>query len=128
MYKKSLNLNKKIYGNEYPEVATNLSNLGVKYNRRGKLSQAETLLKSALDMRIKLRDENHPQTSNALIGLGNALILTKSFAEADEKINKGIEIYKNKLPADHWNISYAESMLANVIQGKVSMNRLKTYY
>jgi tetratricopeptide (TPR) repeat protein len=43
--------------------------------------------------------------------LGNALIETSNFEEAEEKINRGLEAYRKKLPADHWNISYAESML-----------------
>ena len=55
--------------------------------------------------------EDHPQTANAYIGLGNALIETSDFEEAEEKITKGVEAYKSKLPANHWNISYAESIL-----------------
>jgi tetratricopeptide (TPR) repeat protein len=35
----------------------------------------------------------------------------KNLKEAEEKITSGLKIYQDRLPADHWNISYAESLL-----------------
>ena len=55
--------------------------------------------------------EDHPQTANAFLGLGNALIETEDYEEAEEKLIRGLEAYKLKLPTDHWNISYSESLL-----------------
>ena len=64
--------------------------------------------------------EDHPQTAGAFLGLGNSLIEIDSLREAEENINKGIEIYVKKLPRDHWNVSYSESLLGKCYfrQGK----------
>jgi tetratricopeptide (TPR) repeat protein len=61
-----------------------------------KYNEAVEYYRESLSLRIEMLGEDHPQTANAFIGLGNALIETNEFKEAEEKINKGIEAYKEK--------------------------------
>lgn len=111
LLKSALDMRTKLLGEDHPNVVTSINIYASLLSSEGKYEESMRQFRKSLDLRIKLLGEDHPLTASAFLGLGNTLIELDSLKEAEEKINKGIEIYKGKLPADHWNISYSESLL-----------------
>jgi eukaryotic-like serine/threonine-protein kinase len=111
LLKSALDMRRKLLGENHPDVVTSINIYASLLMSEKKYNEAIALYRKSLALRIKLLGEDHPITANAFTGLGNTLIEVKNYKEAEENINKGIKIYKNKLPAGHWNISYAESIL-----------------
>ena len=56
----SLTMKKQLFGDEHPEVASSLNNLGEYLQSIGRLDEALVNMKSSLAMRKKLLGDDHP--------------------------------------------------------------------
>jgi tetratricopeptide (TPR) repeat protein len=75
LYLQSLQIKKRILGEENTEVALNLQNLAACYSARGRYEEAEDLFKRSIKMRESLLGENHPDLITTLENY--ALLLRK---------------------------------------------------
>ena len=64
---------RKLRGNEHPEVAEALANLGYVLSEGRKLDEAETAARESLALRRKLLDPGHPDIAKGLLELGGIL-------------------------------------------------------
>jgi tetratricopeptide (TPR) repeat protein len=62
LYLDALEMTKRLFTGDHPNVATSLNNLALLYNSQGKYSEAEPLLFDALAMFERTRGTNHPNT------------------------------------------------------------------
>ena len=60
MYLQSLEMDKKLLGEEHPSVAKTLGNLASLYDAQGRHKEAEPLYLQALEMKKKLLGYEHP--------------------------------------------------------------------
>jgi pentatricopeptide repeat protein len=85
LYLQSLEIKRRIFGEENTEVALNLQNLAACYCARGRYEEAEQLFNQSLKMRESLLGENHPDLVTTLENY--ALLLRKLNREQEaEKI------------------------------------------
>lgn len=120
LLKQALNMRIKLLGPEHPSSVTSLNIYASLLTNQHKYKLAVDQYRQTVALRIKLLGKDHPITANAYTGLGNALILSGNYDEAEKNIKSGIDILKNKLPENHWQISYSESLL-----GKCFTNQKK---
>ncbi len=111
LLKSALEMRTKLLGEDHPNAVTSINIYASLMLKTEKYKESVELYRKSLSLRIKLLGDDHPLTAGAFLGLGNALIEIDSLKKAEEKIKHGIDIYKNKLPRDHWNVSYGESLL-----------------
>ncbi len=81
LYDRCLEIKKRIYGEEHPEVALNLHNLAAVYSAKGRWEQAEAHYKQALALREKSLGESHPDLVPILSNY--ALMLRRSKRDDD---------------------------------------------
>ena len=60
LYKKALEIKKKVLGEEHPDYAMSLNNLGILYKITGDYKAVEPLYKQALEIKKKTLSEEHP--------------------------------------------------------------------
>jgi tetratricopeptide (TPR) repeat protein len=62
LYQRALAIDEKVYGQDHPEVATDLRSLAILYEDQGKFEQAEPLYQRALAIREQVFGSDHPAT------------------------------------------------------------------
>jgi hypothetical protein len=63
------------YGTNHPRVAMALNNLSKVLSKKGKQSEAQSMLETALNILRKIHGENHPHVAAAVHNLGNVLFI-----------------------------------------------------
>jgi tetratricopeptide (TPR) repeat protein len=84
LYLQSLEIKKRILGDENTEVALNLQNLAACYCARGRYEEAEQLFKQSIKIRENLLGENHPDLLTTLENYALLLRKLKREQEAQE--------------------------------------------
>ena len=72
-YEQALAIDKKVYGEEHPDVATGLNNLASLLYGQGKLDEAAPYVEQSLAIWKKVHGEEHPQVATGLNNLGQLL-------------------------------------------------------
>ena len=68
LYKESLAIDKKVYGDEHPEVATDLNNLALLlWNQDNDSKEADRLGKQALAISENVLGHDHPKGRNSIL-------------------------------------------------------------
>ena len=62
LYLDALEMRKRLFTGDHPNVASSLNNLALLYNNQGKYSEAEPLYIDALAICERVLDNNHPNT------------------------------------------------------------------
>ena len=65
LYKEALAIDKKVFGDEHPNVAGDLNNLAVLLYHQQKYNEAKTYMEQALNIRAKVLGPDHPDTKAA---------------------------------------------------------------
>ena len=66
----SLNIRKKILGEEHPDTATSYNNIGSIYNNMGDNKKALEYYELSLNIRKKILGEEHPDTATSYNNIG----------------------------------------------------------
>ncbi len=56
-------------------------------------------------------DPEHPLVARMLTGISRSNLALGQVDEAEDSIRRALTIFRRKLPADHWRIAYAQSVL-----------------
>ena len=81
LYQQALAIDEKVYGQDHPEVATDLSSLANLYWNQGKYEEAEPLYQRALAIREQVFGFDHPLTAK----------VRKNYADFLEKMKQMTE-------------------------------------
>ena len=103
LYLQTLDLKKRLLGDDHPNVAASLNNLALLYQSQGLYSEAEALFIQALEMGKRLLGDDHP---NVATSLNNLALLYQSqgrYSEAEPIYVQALEIAERQLGADHPN-------------------------
>src|SRR5271163_3084219 len=92
MYMQSLDIKKRLLGEEHPEVALNLQNLAACYCAKRKYAEAEVLFKRSLEIREKIIGTDHP---DLITTLKNYAVLLRKLER--EKEAEALEIRAARL-------------------------------
>src|SRR5881296_2354753 len=90
--------------------------LGTIYQKLGKLDQADSLLRRALDQRRALFGSENAEVAKSLVALGQLRLAQAEYKEAERLIRDGLEMSKRHLRPDHPAIASAMVALGQVLE------------
>ena len=107
-----------------PEAQAELyATLGAIYEKLGKLDQADSLLKSALDQRRKLFGSDHPAIAESLVALGLLRSDQARLDEAERLVRDGLEMTRRTQPSGHPSVARATTALGQVLENRGDYKR-----
>lgn len=110
----SLELYKKLLGEQQPIYATLLFNVGTYRKALGEYAQAEPLYRQALEIRKELLGENHPDYASTLNNLATLHQARGELAAAESLHLKAMEIRKRLLGEEHEDYGSSLNNLAGL--------------
>lgn len=98
LFRESIAMMRKLYGNVQPEIATALNNLALVRENEGNLSGAESAYRQALAMQRKLLGDSHPLVANTLNNLAYVRYEKGEVRQALVTERKALHIYRKLFP------------------------------
>jgi tetratricopeptide (TPR) repeat protein len=122
LYLDALEMRKRLFTGDHPDVATSLNNLAGLYYNQGKYSEAEPLYLDALEMRKQLFTGDHPDVASSLNNLALLYHSQGKYSEAELLYLDALEMRRRLFPGDHPDVATSLNNLANLYhnQGKYS--------
>jgi tetratricopeptide (TPR) repeat protein len=105
-------------GEDHPDYATSLSNLGVLLQRQGDLEGSEALLRQALAIRKAVLGEEHPDYATSLNNLGELLASRGNHGEAEPLLRRALAIRRDRLGAGHPDYAISLSSLGLLLHAR----------
>jgi tetratricopeptide (TPR) repeat protein len=121
MCKQTLDVKRRVLGNEHPSTLRTSNLLGVIYRNEGKYEEAETVLSSTLEARRRVMGMDHPDTLNNLSSLALVYQAEAKYAQAEPLLVQVIESRRRVLGEQHPLFAASMNNLAdlNRRQGKL---------
>lgn len=95
LLEEALAIRRKIHGEDHPEVADSLYDLGVLLHYQGEGRQAETLLRRALELHIEHLGPTHPRVVSDLLFLGSLLRSSGRLTEAESMLRRALKVQRD---------------------------------
>ncbi len=108
----SLDLARKIWGNEHKNVATTLNNLALLYNNQGKYNLAEPLYQEALAIYKHLFKRDNPDVATTLNNLASLYDNQEKYSEAESLHQDALSMRKRLFNRNHPDIVNSLNNLA----------------
>jgi len=120
--KQSLEVTKKRFAEEHPNVAASLNNLALLYASQGRYSEAEPLYIQALALRRQLLGEEHPNVAASLNNLGYVYDSQGRYSEAEPLYIQALALLRQLLGEEHPDIAQSLNNLGYLYdsQGRYS--------
>jgi tetratricopeptide (TPR) repeat protein len=113
LYEKVLEIKKKYYPADHPEIGITLDNLGNVYGDLGNYEKCKELLEKALSITMAHYGEDHPSTGQTLNNLGNAYGDLGNYEKQKELLEKALAIDLKHYGEDHQETGMTLNNLGN---------------
>ncbi|MGF1986879.1 MAG: tetratricopeptide repeat protein [Nostoc sp. ZfuVER08] len=120
-YNQCIEITKQRLGEEHPDVATSLNELGVLYRLQGRYSEAEPCYMQALEVRCNLLGEEHPDVATSLNNLALLYNCQGRYSEAEPLYIRALELRRRLLGQEHPDV-------ANTLHNLAFLYRLQGRY
>ena len=127
-YERALAIDEKVYGLDYPEVATDLNNLGMLLQAQGDLAGARPYYERALAIAERVLGPDHPDTAGSLNNLGFLLRAQGDLAGARPYYERALAIAERVLDPKHPQTATAVNNLGNLLQAQGDLAGARPYY
>ena len=127
-YKRALSIKKASFGEDHPNVATTLHNLGRLYCIHGRYSEAETFYKRALSIKKASFGEDHLNIATTLSSLAVVYTSQEKYSKAERLCRRALSIKETVLGKDHPETSTTLNNLALVYYNKRKYSKAETLY
>jgi CHAT domain-containing protein/tetratricopeptide (TPR) repeat protein len=124
-YKQVLEIYKKALGEEHPNFAMSLNNLGLMYSNIGDYKAAELYYKQSIEIYKKALGDEHPDYAKSLNSLGNLFSVMGDYKAAEPYYKQALEIKKKTLGEEHPSYNSTENTYAYLL---TKTNREKEGY
>jgi serine/threonine-protein kinase len=114
LYRRLLDIHRKLYGERHPLVAEDIENLGSIQQDLGYYSEAEKLNRQALEIAESFYGRDNPTTAIDMTTLGRALSYEKKYDEAVDVLQQALAIQERVLGPNHPSVADTLNELANV--------------
>jgi CHAT domain-containing protein/Tfp pilus assembly protein PilF len=98
---RTLDIWRRAYGNEHPDVLMSLNNLANIYRLEKDYDRAEAIYQEVFDLRQRTLGHDHPRVADTLGDLALVYNDQSRFAEAEQKLDLAIEIYRESRSSAH---------------------------
>jgi len=122
LYYQSLDLRTQQYGDQHPEVATILSDLGGLYCLQSRYAEAEPLLKQALAIK-QIIEADHIETGHVLYQLAKLYKHKEHYSEADPLFQKALSIFRQRLGSQHPRTQAVYSDLMDMVVTAIEIGK-----
>ena len=112
----ALAIRKKVYGDEHPDVASSLNNLGTAYQDQGNLPKAIEFYTESVAVFKKVYGDEHPDVASSLNNLGTAYQDQSNPPKAIEFYTESLAIWKKVYGDEHPTVASSLSNLGRVYQ------------
>jgi len=116
------------YPDQIAQTLTMTSNLGGVLVDRGKLDEAERILRDVLEQRRRVLGERHPQVSTGMGRLAHVLLARGSYPEAEQLYRESLRRNRSALGDSHLDTLNTMSNLADVLQEEGSLRESESLY
>ena len=122
LYLDALEMRRRLFTGDHPNVATSLNNLAVLYYSQGKYSEAEPLYLDALEMTKRLFTGDHPDVAQSLNNLAGLYHSQGRYSEAEPLYLDALKMRRRLFTNDHPDVASSLNNLALLYhnQGKYS--------
>jgi tetratricopeptide (TPR) repeat protein len=103
LYLDALEMRRRLFTGDHPDVATSLNNLALLYNSQGKYSEAESLYVDALEMTKRLFTGDHPDVASSLNNLAGLYHSQGKYSEAEPLYVDALAMSERTLGTNHPN-------------------------
>ena len=114
LYRRALEINRKLYGPRHPLVAEELGNLGAIQQDLGYYQKAEAFDRQALDIDRAYYGEESPTTAKSLRMLGRALLYQKKYDDAETALEEAVAIQERAFGPAHPEVADTVNELGNL--------------
>jgi serine/threonine protein kinase/tetratricopeptide (TPR) repeat protein len=118
MFQQALELRRKLFGPEHPDVATTLDDLGGALMEQGKLEEAEQAEREALEMRRKLLGKENGPVALALNNLALVLWSRSKLPEAETMHREALAMRRKVFGEEHSEVANSLNNLAIVLRDR----------
>jgi eukaryotic-like serine/threonine-protein kinase len=125
---RTLELDRKLWGERHPNVADALINLGAIRFNSGRYEEAESYDRQALAMIEAWYGREHPETASAMTVLGRALVYQQKLDEANRLLEQALEIQQRFHGELHPLVSSIVNDLANAAVLCGDLDRAEALY
>jgi tetratricopeptide (TPR) repeat protein len=125
MYRSSLDLMRKLWGNDRPEVAATLHNLSEVLRRSGALQEAAVAERQALTIYRKLFGDEHPDVA---ISLAHLAFVVEKREEAEILFRQALAMTRKLLGDEHAQLGICMSRFGRVLQAQGKLLEAETTY
>jgi serine/threonine protein kinase/TPR repeat protein len=119
---------RKLLGNEHPDLAQSLNRLASAYKKDGKVEQSEAIRREALAMQRKFLGNQSAEVSQTLANLGLLLASENRLPEAESMLRESLMIRKKLFVKDDANVVYGLANLAGVLEREGKLEEAKGFY
>jgi tetratricopeptide (TPR) repeat protein len=122
LYLEALEMRRRLFTSDHPNIATSLNNLAYLYHNQGRYSEAEPLYLEALEMRKRLFIGDHSDVATSLNNLASLYKSQGKYSEAEPLYLDALEMRRRLFTGDHPDVATSLNNLALLYhnQGKYS--------
>jgi serine/threonine protein kinase/tetratricopeptide (TPR) repeat protein len=124
----ALGLARNLLGNEHPNLAMPLGNLGSALLSEGKLPEAEIMLREAMAIERKLSGAEHPDLAISLDVLAQVLRKQGKLEEAETMFCEGLVMRRKLLGNEHPGVATSLNNLATVLSEQHKLPEAEAMY
>ncbi len=117
LYREALAMYRRLLGTEHPYVAHTQAYLGGLLRKKGDVEAAEALIGEALELHRRIYGEQSLSVAEDVLQLAEIMLLRGDLPAAESHVREALEVRRNSLPAGHWEIAHAESVLGAALSG-----------
>jgi eukaryotic-like serine/threonine-protein kinase len=114
LYRRALEINRRLYGPRHPLVSEELGNLGSIQQDLGYYQKAEAFDRQALDIDRAYYGEESPTTAKSLRMLGRALLYQKKYDDAEAALQEALAIQEKAFGPAHPEVADTVNELGNL--------------
>lgn len=115
LLEETLDLRKSIYGEEHPDVAATMNDLGIILTGQGEYGEAEMYLRKALEMRKRVSESGSEDLAGSYTALANLVHLTGDYEQAEEYYRQALNILEQIHGPEHRKTAVAMGNLATIL-------------
>jgi len=128
VYRRLLEMHRRIYGSHHPLVADDLGNLGSIQQDLGYYSEAEQFDRQALDITQAYYGKDHPKTATELAMLGRALLYQKKYDQARDALQQALAIQERIFGPVHSSVADTLNELGNLASMRDRLDEAESYF
>ncbi len=101
LFKESLAMMRRLYGDKHPYIATALTNLALLSMKKGDLARSEATYREVLSMQRELLGDNHPDVAETLSKIAFVQYENGNKKQGLATLQESLRMYQRLFPGDH---------------------------